>query len=1055
VSAPEGRRKAAEAEELLRLLRTGWEVEARVVAVLPGDVDRNLRVRDAQGRDSLLKVAAPGTDAARWEAQAAALDHLATRLPGGTVPRVLATKEGRPFLRARIGREERLVRRLSWLEGTLVPHSAPHGARLFRSWGEILGRVDAALEGFRHPAARRREDPWDPARAEWAVEEVASGGAWDAGPAQAPDPPMRRTLLEEAAALWQEVFLPARDDLPRAILHADGNEYNLMVDRPDHPTAVTALMDFGDMTESCRVVEAAVAGAYAACLAEDPVGALAEVVAGYHGVRPLSPEEVRVLYPLARMRLVVSVLHSARRRRERPHDPYVTVSEAPAWRTLGRLHGVHPRLVEARLRTACGWEATAGADRVRSWVAGARDAFHPVLPTEHGAPGDWPVLDLSVGSPFLGADPSACETGRLGRAIEEHLEDRGTTVGVGRWDEARPIYLGPLFSDGDHPMDPHRTVHLGLDLFVAAGTELWAPLDGVVESVADNGAGKEYGPVLLLRHEPEGVPTFWTLWGHLDAEVLDRLTPGDRVAAGDLLARVGAPPRNGDWPPHPHVQLVLDLLDQGHDIPGVSSPAEREVRLALSPNPAPLLGLDDATVVAPRHDPEALLPRRRARTGRNLSLSYARPLHLVRGWMQYLYDQEGRGWLDLYNNVPHVGHSHPRVAEAVARQTSLLATNTRYLSRVRLEYLEQLAAHLPESLPVIYLVNSASEANELALRIARTATGRRDLVVQEAGYHGHTTTLVDASPYKARGPGGSGTPAWVHTVPLPDPYRGPHRRQEAEGRAEGRADVAADEELGRRYAADVARTMDELVRQGRPPGAFLAETFPSVGGQIVPPAGYLRGAYEAVRRAGGLAIADEVQTGFGRLGPDAFWAFECQDAVPDMVVLGKPMANGFPLGAVAVRRELAEAFDNGMEYFSTFGGNPVACAAGQAVLEVLTDERLPERAGRMGDALLEGLWALAAEHPVVGDVRGRGLFLGVELVADPDARTPAPRAARYLVERLREEGVLAGTDGPDRNVLKLRGPLSVGEVDVARTLAILGRILEEPFLARRTGGTTP
>jgi len=241
------------------------------------------------------------------------------------------------------------------------------------------------------------------------------------------------------------------------------------------------------------------------------------------------------------------------------------------------------------------------------------------------------------------------------------------------------------------------------------------------------------------------------------------------------------------------------------------------------------------------------------------------------------------------------------------------------------------------------------------------------------------------------------------------------------------------------------------VGQGRPPGAFLAETFPSVGGQIIPPPGYLRGAYEAVRGAGGVVIADEVQTGFGRLGPDAFWAFECQEALPDMVVLGKPMANGFPLGAVAVRRELAEAFDNGMEYFSTFGGNPVACAAGQAVLEVLADEGLPERAGRVGGALLEGLRELATEHAVLGDVRGRGLFLGVELVTDPVARTPAPMSARYLVERLREEGILTGTDGPDGNVLKLRGPLTVGEEDVARTLAVLGRILEEPFLAQGSG----
>jgi 4-aminobutyrate aminotransferase-like enzyme len=400
----------------------------------------------------------------------------------------------------------------------------------------------------------------------------------------------------------------------------------------------------------------------------------------------------------------------------------------------------------------------------------------------------------------------------------------------------------------------------------------------------------------------------------------------------------------------------------------------------------------------------------------------------VRGWRQYLYDVDGRAFLDLYNNVPHVGHSHPAIVAAVSRQVALLNTNTRYLHRTILDYADALASRLPEGLDVVWILNSASEANELALRLARAATGRREVIVQDSGYHGHTTSLIAVSPYKFDGPGGEGRAHWVETVPIPDPYRGTFRTE--------------DGEPGRRYGEAFAARVEEMQSAGRAPGAFLAETFPSVGGQIVPPQGYLARAYAAVREAGGLCIADEVQTGLGRLG-DAFWGFETQGVVPDVVVVGKPAGNGMPLAAVISTRAVAEAFDTGMEFFSTFGGNPVSCAAGLAVLEVLDREALPARAAEVGGRLRRGLERLALDVPLFGDVRGMGLFLGVECVLSGDGREPAAVQARYVVERLREAGILAGTDGPDHNVMKLRGPLVVEESDVDRTLEVLAGICGE------------
>jgi 4-aminobutyrate aminotransferase-like enzyme len=420
--------------------------------------------------------------------------------------------------------------------------------------------------------------------------------------------------------------------------------------------------------------------------------------------------------------------------------------------------------------------------------------------------------------------------------------------------------------------------------------------------------------------------------------------------------------------------------------------------------------------------------------GRNLSVSWRRPLHAVRGWRQHLYDPWGRPWLDCIDNVAHVGHAHPRVVEAAARQKRVLETNTRYLHELLPLYAERLARTFPEPLSVCWLVSSGSEANELALRIARTATGREDVVVLEAAYHGNTTTLIDVSPYKHGQPGGRGAPPWVHVALLPDDFRGPYRRE--------------DPARGRRYASHVSDAVEAARARGGGPAAFLHESLLSCGGQIELPPGYLAEAYRAVRAAGGVVIADEVQVGLGRVGSH-FWGFETQGVVPDIVTLGKPLGNGHPLGAVIATREVASAFEAGMEYFSTFGGNPASCAVGLAVLDVLEEEDLQRHAARVGARLLAGLRELARRHPAIGDVRGRGLFLGVELVRDRRTREPDAPVADYLVQRARERGILLSTDGPDHDVIKIKPPLPFDEADADRVVEVLDELLAEDFVQRR------
>lgn len=376
-----------------------------------------------------------------------------------------------------------------------------------------------------------------------------------------------------------------------------------------------------------------------------------------------------------------------------------------------------------------------------------------------------------------------------------------------------------------------------------------------------------------------------------------------------------------------------------------------------------------------------LLERRRARLGPSLSISYREPLHIVRGKGTYLYDAAGRAYLDCVNNVAHVGHCHPRVVRAATEQMARLNTNTRYLGEHLVEYVERLAATLPAPLEVVYLVCSGSEANELALRLARAHTGRDTVAVVDTAYHGNTNALIDISPYKFDGPGGRGRPAHVTVLPVP----------------------------GTGASGSVGQA-----------GCFICESALSCAGQVFLPEGYLAAIYADVRARGGVCIADEVQTGFGRAGTH-FWMFETQGVVPDIVTMGKPIGNGHPMGAVVTTRAIAESFANGMEYFNTFGGNPVSCAVGLAVLDVIRDEGLQENARVTGEYLRSGLRQLG-----LSGVRGLGLFLGFDL---PDERT-----ATELVNRMKARGVLLSTDGPRHNVIKIKPPISFSRADADRLL---------------------
>ncbi len=997
------------------------------ITQLASERDQNFLVRLPRGEQFVLKIANAEERAELLDLQAATLVHIQAESQLQTAL-LCPTLGGEP--RATVtgpnGRTH-YVRLLTYLPGRPLATVVPHSPSLLEELGHYLGKLDRALATFQHPAAKRHLQ-WDLQHAVAVINRHRAAIA----------DPQRQQLVDALLAHFTTHTQPLLPTLRTSIIHNDANDYNVLVDGGAKgmvtPT-ISGIIDFGDMVESYTVAEPAIAAAYAMLGKADPLAAAAAVVRGYHAAHPLAENELAALYPLITMRLCMSVCIAAHQQTLQPTNAYLTISETPAWALLEKLATIPPDLAHYQLRAACGLPPVPHHDAIVDWLRRNRDRFAAVVAQDLRTE-PCHVFDLSVGSPLVAdladpADPAAFTV-----RIFAEMRQANVAVGVGRYNEARLLYTAPSFVEPSDEQPARRTVHLGIDLFQPAGAPIFAPLAGAVHSYADNRGEQDYGPTIILQHTipaadlPDGSEplTFYTLYGHLSRESLHNLYPGKLIAEGEQFATIGDYPINGNWPPHLHIQIITDLLGGSCGFPGVADPRERATWLNLSPDPNLILQIPDAAWPPAEPSKQALLAKRHTHLGPNLSISYSEPLHIVRARQQFLYDVDGHAYLDVVNNVCHVGHCHPHVVRAAQRQMAVLNTNTRYLYANLTAYAERLAATLPDPLSVCFFVNSGSEANDLALRLARAYTGRRDLICLDVAYHGNLQTLIEISPYKFAGPGGQAAPPTTHVAPMPDPYRGRYRGQ--------------SREIGQQYAAHVEELCTEIANAGGGVAAFIAESVLGCGGQIVLPPGYLAAAHDAVRAAGGLCIADEVQVGFGRVGSH-FWGFETQGVVPDIVTLGKPIGNGHPMAAVVTTAEIAAAFANGMEYFNTFGGNPVSCAVGMAVLDVIEQEGLQAHAHTVGNQLMAGLRELMASYPLIGDVRGLGLFIGAELVLDRETKEPAPIHAAHIANRMRDHGILISTDGPDHNVLKLKPPLAFTSADATRLVTTLAKILQE------------
>ncbi|MGD8342993.1 MAG: aminotransferase class III-fold pyridoxal phosphate-dependent enzyme [Desulfobacterales bacterium] len=1007
-------------QEASALLKDLYDIQATADA-LPSERDQNFRMSTRSNGCFVLKIANASEDPTLLDCQNQAMQHLNRQLT--FCPKVVANRDGEFIsdIQDATGTTHK-VRLVTYLPGVPMGSVKRRSSGLFEDLGRCVGEMDRVMADFDHPAARR-DFYWDLAKAPQIVEEYHPL-IMDAN---------LRELIEKFAADFERIVSPLLPELRKSVIHNDANDYNVIVggngDLYTRHQRVVGIIDFGDMVFSHTVGNVAIAIAYAVLDQADPLRVAACMIGGYHRSFALTETEIACLFPMVCMRLCMSACIAAHQLNERPDNAYLSISQMPIQRTLPVLAEIHPRFAEAAFRQACDLRPLQRSQTICDWLDSNRDTAAPLLDIDlRTAP--LKILDLSVASSLVNGDPRQNEEPHMTKRLREEMRAAGVSVAIGRYTEARLIYTAPFFGTGDSPTAEHRTVHIGMDVFAQAGTAVYAPLAGKVFAFANNKGSQDYGPVVILEHTTDSGELFYTLYGHLSSDSLQSIEARKPIAAGQQIGWIGSADDNGNWTPHVHFQIITDLLDLDCYFPGVVRASEQNLWKLFSPDPNLVIGIPQDRFPAPDPSASDTLAARRKYIGRNLSIGYRKPIKMVRGWRQYLFDDTGRRYLDAYNNVPHVGHCHPRVVEAVSRQMSVLNTNTRYLHDFINRYAERLCDTLPAPLSVCFFVNSASEGNELALRLARAYTGQRDMIVLEAAYHGHTTSLIDISPYKHNGPGGKGAPSWVHTAPIPDLYRGRYRSD--------------DPQAAIKYAGHVEGIIRKLQGEGMDLAGFIAETCPSVAGQIFLPEGYLSEVYRRVHKAGGLCIADEVQTGYGRIGTH-FYAFEAEHLVPDIVVLGKPIGNGHPISAVITTPEIAESFDNGMEFFSTFGGNAVSCAAGLTVLEVVIEENLQANALKAGKRMLAGMIPLIDRFPIVGDVRGSGLFLGVELVRDRDTLEPAKEEAEFIVNRMRNAGILLGTDGPFENVIKIRPPMPFDESNAEFLVANMERILKEDF----------
>ncbi|MFJ4142038.1 aminotransferase [Pseudomonas sp. NPDC089734] len=925
--------------------------------------DRNFLL-DAGQRRYVLKICHGDYSAVELDAQHAALQHLASH-SSVRVPGVIRANDTEQRLSLEIDGRAFHVRLLEFIDGQSLGHVGHLSHEVVAELGAVCAWVDVALADFKHPGLERILQ-WDPRHAYALSKHLLP----------VIDSADERACLIEAAEQAHGRLLPLIPELPIQAVHLDITEHNVVWARDaSRCWQLQGLIDFGDLVTTWRVADLSVTCAALLHHADGDPFYILPAVRAYHAINPLTVAELQALWPLIVARSTVLVLSSEQQARVEPDNAYIQANLAGEWGIFDVATSVPMTLMEAAILQAAGVELPVITQPV----------YFPLLPSLTGR--TFQPVDLGVLSEHFVAGNWE-QDGIDERVLADVAEETG--LASSRFGEYRLSRTVP-----DSAREPD-TCALHVELHIPPETPLHAPFNATLRQTAD-------AAIWLVGDEVS-----LKLWGAVTG-----LKAGSRVAAGDVIGQGGG-------------SLLLQLCtDTELSPPLFTTPSRAAAWRAFCPSPSTMLGFACDAPALP--ESAQLLARRDASFARSQKHYYQAPPQIERGWRNHLIDMQGRSYLDMLNNVAVLGHGHPRMAHEAGRQWSLLNTNSRFHYAAIAEFSERLLALAPEGMDRVFLVNSGTEANDLAIRLAWAYSGGRDMLSVLEAYHGWSVATDAISTSIADNPQALSTrPDWVHPVTAPNTYRGPYRG----------SDSAVE------YVRSVDQVLARLAEQQRQVAGFICEpVYGNAGGISLPP-GYLQHVYRKIREQGGVCIADEVQVGYGRLG-HYFWGFEEQGVVPDIITMAKGMGNGHPLGAVITRREIAEALEAEGYFFSSSGGSPVSCRIGMAVLDVMEEEKLWDNARITGDHFKALLQALVDKHPLVGAVHGMGFYLGVEFVRDRQTLEPATEETAQLCDRLRELGIFMQPTGDYLNILKIKPPMCTTRQSVEFFVESVSKVLSE------------
>jgi 4-aminobutyrate aminotransferase-like enzyme/Ser/Thr protein kinase RdoA (MazF antagonist) len=917
-----------------------------VLSELGSNQDRNFLLDDG-GIRHVLKFSNPAFSQEELDAQNAAAKRVSHT--GLDVPHAFPALDGSLVPTVTVDEVDLHVRLLGFVGGETLTDKGTFSAADARALGTATADVAAALTGFTHPGTKRVTQ-WD-LRVAGEVVELLLDFVPDAD---------RRDVVARATKAALLALSPLRHRLRTQTIHGDLTDDNVVATHADGAMSVSGVIDFGDIAESWIVAELAVM--CASILHHNPRDPLLvlEAASAFMDRFPLTDEELTALWPLTVLRCAVLVVSGEQQVTVDDENDYADVNRSHEWLAFETAAQLDPELMTALIR----WRLSTGRPSAKIGEPGDLLLALPSIS----------VLDFSVDNPEL-SDGIWLEDG-----IEERQAGRAALregASATRYGEYR-LTRTELRSSREV-----ATLALGVEVIAPTGTPIIAPSNGTLRATGDS--------LVLAMDDSE-------LW----LTGIDRVA-GERVNAGEQIGMVSS---DADAPAgFGGVSVQLSHL-AGPRPPFFVLPSQAAIWMRICPDPSAILGHD---LRAPVPLPEVVLENREASFARVQEHYYDAPPQIERGWQEHLVDIHGQSYVDLVNNVASIGHAHPRIVRAVRDQWSLLNTNSRFHYEALARFSQRLADLAPDPLDTVFLVNSGSEAVDLALRLATTFTERNSILALREAYHGWTMGADAVSSSIGDNPRALETrPDWVQLVDAPHPYRGTHRGPDS----------------GPLYVADLAARLNTLDREGTQIAAFIAEpVFGNAGGVLLPD-GYLAGAFEQVRSRGGLCIADEVQVGYGRLG-EHFWGSSQQGVVPDIITMAKAMGAGHPLGAVITRRDIAEKFAEDGSMFSSAGGSPVSCVVGLTVLDIIEEEELQENAREIGRHLKARLESLAERTDLIGAVHGLGLYLGVELVRDRDTLEPAAAEAAWVCNELLREACIVQPTGDHKNVLKIKPPMNL------------------------------